>query len=135
MHTVFSRIAGRNNAKITPAIEVQLQRMRQRHIDLCNQLAGKRCTLFSKVLNNSLASKCGIVIFNLLVIAAESAAQLSPKQLGQVNKELSSLQPVVDALRILSQQRQEVRHDVLSVLQSLALHYTSSMWRLAAYLC
>ena len=40
----------------------------------------------------------------------ESAAQLTPKQLSQINKELSTLQPVVDALRILSEQRQEVWH-------------------------
>lgn len=42
--------------------------------------------------------------------ADESAAQLTPKQLGQLNKELSTLQPVVDALAILAKQRQEVRH-------------------------
>ena len=33
--------AGHNSPKITPAIEVQLHRMRQRHADLCRQLAGK----------------------------------------------------------------------------------------------
>ena len=42
--------------------------------------------------------------------ADESAAQLTPKELGQLNKELSTLQPVVDALTILAKQRQEVRH-------------------------
>lgn len=42
--------------------------------------------------------------------AEESAAQLNPKQLGQLNKELSTLQPVVDALSILAKQRQEVGH-------------------------
>ena len=43
-----------------------------------------------------------------LAFTGESAADLLPKQLQQVNKELSSLQPVVEALRILSQQQQEV---------------------------
>ncbi|KAL0038242.1 hypothetical protein WJX79_009887 [Trebouxia sp. C0005] len=70
--------AGHNSPKITPAVEVQLHRMRQRHGELCRQLAD------------------------------ESAAQLTPKQLSQINKELSTLQPVVDALRILSEKRQEM---------------------------
>lgn len=70
--------SGHSSPRITPAIEVQLQRMRQRHTDLCHQLA------------------------------EESAAQLNPKQLGQLNKELSTLQPVVDALSILAKQRQEI---------------------------
>lgn len=46
--------------------------------------------------------------------AEESAAQLTPKQLGQLNKELSTLQPVVDALTVLAKQRQEVRHATFS---------------------
>lgn len=46
--------------------------------------------------------------------AEESAALLTPKQLGQLNKELSTLQPVVDALTILAKQRQEVRHATFS---------------------
>ena len=45
-----------------------------------------------------------------VVMSDESAAQCTPKQMGQINKELSTLQPVVDALRILSEQRQEVWH-------------------------
>ena len=46
----------------------------------------------------------------------ESAAQCTPKQMGQINKELSTLQPVVDALRILSEQRQEVWHGRLFLI-------------------
>ena len=57
-----------------------------------------------------------------LPTADESAAQLTPKQLGRLNKELSSLQPVVDALRVLSKQRQEVRHGTL----------LSAIWLLSA---
>ena len=51
-----------------------------------------------------------------VVMSDESAAQLTPKQLGQINKELSTLQPVVDALRILSEQRQEVWHGKLFLI-------------------
>lgn len=70
--------AGQTSPRMTPAIQAQLQRMHQRHTELCAQLSG------------------------------ESPADLLPKQLQQVNKELSSLQPVVEALRILSEQQQEL---------------------------
>ena len=51
--------------------------------------------------------------------ADETAAQLDPKQLGQLNKELSTLQPVVDALSILARQRQEVRHALWMLLTTV----------------
>lgn len=55
--------------------------------------------------------------------ADESAAQLTPKQLGQLNKELSTLQPVVDALTILAKLRQEVRH---ATSFHIIIHYSIS---------
>ena len=64
----------------------------------------------------SLYSSTQLLLYMATVVmnSDESAAQLTPKQLSQVNKELSSLQPVVDALRILNEQRQEVRHDIFT---------------------
>ena len=40
----------------------------------------------------------------------EDAAMMTPQEMGQVNKELSHLQPVIDTLTILTEQRHEVRH-------------------------
>ena len=42
-------------------------------------------------------------------VLGESAAMMTPQEMGQVNKELSSLQPVIDMLTMLTQQRDEVR--------------------------
>ncbi len=85
--------------------------MRQRHADLCRQLAGKlsACLLLLQYLTLGPLKVVSVSV----VMSDESAAHLTPKQLGQINRELRTLQPVVDALRILSEQRQEVWHGTL----------------------
>lgn len=75
----------------------------------------------SSLISFSCVHRATAVIMSSVLVSDESAAQLTPKELGQVNKELSSLQPVVDALRILSEQRQEVRHGFPAVFFAVCL--------------
>ena len=126
-----------SNAKITPAIQAQLVRMQNRHTDLCKQLTGpqykadERClaatvstpytrkncsrhTAHKSICNHKTcafgASSCGLSRPQCCsVVLGESAAMMTPQEMGQVNKELSSLQPVIDTLTMLTQQRDEVR--------------------------
>lgn len=72
----FSTLSDR--ISITPAIEAQLERIRQRHDELLQQLSG------------------------------EAMSQLSPADMARLNKELSDLEPIVEAVDAWRAKRSEL---------------------------
>lgn len=105
-----------DRAAITPAIEAQLERMVQRHADLLQQLSGNAMSRW--------APCCGFLCYSqpaprqtsllalpptLRVLSpCAPLARLSPSEMARLNKELSDLEPVVEATQQLRAKRTEV---------------------------
>ncbi|KAL4447668.1 hypothetical protein ABPG75_004887 [Micractinium tetrahymenae] len=75
-HAAFSTLS--DGITITPAIEAQLERIRQRHGELLQQLSG------------------------------DAMSRLSPADMARLNKELSDLEPIVEAVDALQAKRSEL---------------------------